>query len=85
MLAGGAVVVFIGKTAEGSIIEILMNRNFLYLSISVFMAIACLIIYFIAIRTASELERMQCPQCAELIAVGAQKCRFCGSLILVKS
>ncbi len=70
-------------------IDVGQGGGVLGIGFGTFMAIACLIIYFVANRTGSEFQkeqaRIQCPQCAEFIAIGAQKCRFCGSLIQAKS
>lgn len=59
------------------------------LGIAVFMALVCLIIYVIANRIdvefKRELARFPCPQCGELIAEKATRCRFCGATIHAKA
>lgn len=55
------------------------------LGLAAFMAVICLIIYFIASHSekefAPEVTRVACPKCAELIVRGATQCRFCGATV----
>lgn len=54
--------------------------------ISGFGIFVCLVTWFIASRSQAEfqqeIKRKECPQCGELIAEAAIKCRFCGEKII---
>ncbi len=53
--------------------------------VAVFMALVCLIVYFITKLSGEEFHTnsvwRSCQECAEMIAIGAKKCRFCGAPI----
>lgn len=57
---------------------------------SLFMALVCLVIWFIGNKANAEFkkedsrEKVECPRCAELIFQGAKVCRFCSHQIETK-
>lgn len=84
LLFGLAMLLYSGKTlAEKPTFGAGLN-SMMGIALAVFMAIPCLILYFVTARISSELQpgtaRIKCPQCAETIAAEANKCQFCGSM-----